>query len=66
MKGEKMNIKDIRERAFRAIMNNPKLRFAWNNALRQSERDEMMMEQVYRIGHDAGYLDCEADIRKFR
>ena len=53
-----IDIKAIREQAFRAIMDNPELRDAWNNALHQSERDELMLEEVYKIAYDAGYWAC--------
>ena len=54
-----IDIKAIREQAFRAIMDNPELRYAWNNAIHNGEREELMLEQVYKIGYNEG---CFGDI----
>jgi hypothetical protein len=47
-----MDIRSIREQAFKVIQNNPMLYKQWHEVRSQEERDDMIMEQVYHIGWD--------------
>jgi hypothetical protein len=45
-----MDIRSIKEKAFKAIQKDPVLWKEWNEVRTQEERDNMLFEQVYQIG----------------
>ena len=50
-----MDIRKIRDQAFQNIQSNPVLWRAWCEAKTESERTDLLMEQAYSIGQEAGY-----------
>jgi len=52
-----MNISEIKDQAFRVIQRSPELYKQWNDCKLQSERDNMMFEQVYKLAYREGYIE---------
>jgi hypothetical protein len=52
-----MNISEIKDQAFRVIQMSPELYKQWNDCKLQSEREDMMFEQVYKLAYIKGYVD---------